>query len=124
MTSPSCIRVFADSAHIELSKHRLAAAEPGLQSLAAVLALAGNEVRLKMLFLLLDEQQLCVCDLADVLQMNVSAISQHLRKLKDGGVVNARKVGQTVFYTLSAEHLPVLQPLLARLTTTQPEPAQ
>ncbi|MBG8555829.1 ArsR/SmtB family transcription factor [Hymenobacter guriensis] len=112
MTSTSCIRVFADTEHIDQSKRRLAAAEPGLQSLAAVLALAGNEVRLKMLFLLLDKQQLCVCDLADVLQMNVSAISQHLRKLKDGGVIQARKVGQTVFYSLSATHLSVLQPLL------------
>ena len=74
-----------------------------------MLALAGNGVRLKMLFLLLDQQQLCVCDLADVLQMNVSAISQHLRKLKDGGVVQARKVGQTVFYTLT----PALRPVVA-----------
>ncbi|GAB3242816.1 metalloregulator ArsR/SmtB family transcription factor [Hymenobacter seoulensis] len=118
MTSPTCIRVFADTAHIEQSKHRLAAAEPELQSLAAVLALAGNEVRLKMLFLLLDKQQLCVCDLADVLQMNVSAISQHLRKLKDGGVIQARKVGQTVFYSLSAAHLSVLQPLLTPASTS------
>jgi len=80
-----------------------------------VLALAGNEVRLPILFLLTNEQ-LCVCDLADVLRMSISAVSQHLRKLKDGGVVHARKVSQTVFYELNAEHLPVLQPLLARLT--------
>ena len=39
---------------------------------------------------------------------------------RDGGVVTARKVGQTVFYSLNAEHLPVLQPLLARLITTEP----
>ena len=117
MTS-SCVRVFADTAHIENSKQRLAAVEPGLQALAQVLALAGNEVRLKMLFLLLDQQQLCVCDLADVLQMNVSAISQHLRKLKDGGVVQARKVGQTVFYTLTPALRPLVQPLLASVSTT------
>ncbi|GAB2795984.1 DNA-binding transcriptional ArsR family regulator [Hymenobacter luteus] len=112
----SCIRVFADAAHIEHGKQRLAAAAPGLESIAAVLALAGNEVRLKMLFLLLDQQQLCVCDLADVLQMNVSAISQHLRKLKDGGVVQARKVGQTVFYTLTPALRPLVEPLLASVS--------
>ena len=116
----SCIRVFADAAHIEHSKQRLAAVEPDLQALAQVLALAGNEVRLKMLFLLLDQQQLCVCDLADVLQMNVSAISQHLRKLKDGGVVQARKVGQTVFYTLTPALRPLVQPLLASVPTATP----
>ena len=118
----SCIRVVADAAHIEHSKQRLAAAASGIEAVAAVLALAGNEVRLKMLFLLLDQQQLCVCDLADVLQMNVSAISQHLRKLKDGGVVQARKVGQTVFYTLTPTLRPVVQPLLASVSnplTTQ-----
>jgi DNA-binding transcriptional ArsR family regulator len=123
MNPTPCVRVFADTDHIQQCQERLAQAAPVLSSLASVLALAGNEVRLQMLFLLADEQ-LCVCDLADVLQMTISAVSQHLRKLKDGGIVTARKVGQTVFYTLNAEHLPVLQPLLARLTTTQPEPAQ
>ena len=118
MNPTPCIRVFADTAHIQQCQHRLAQTAPALSSLASVLALAGNEVRLRMLFLLADEQ-LCVCDLADVLEMTISAVSQHLRKLKDGAVVAARKVGQTVFYTLNAEPLPVLEPLLARLTTTQ-----
>ncbi|SHM24013.1 ArsR/SmtB family transcription factor [Hymenobacter psychrotolerans] len=123
MNPTPCVRVFADTDHIQQCQERLTQAAPALSSLASVLALAGNEVRLQMLFLLADEQ-LCVCDLADVLQMTISAVSQHLRKLKDGGVVSPRKVGQTVFYTLSPEHLTVLQPLLARLTATQPEPAQ
>ncbi|MBJ6111776.1 helix-turn-helix transcriptional regulator [Hymenobacter sp. BT523] len=123
MKPTPCIRVFADTNYIQQCQLRLARVAPTLSSLASVLALAGNEVRLQILFLLADEQ-LCVCDLSDVLNMNISAVSQHLRKLKDGGVVTARKVGQTVFYTLSAEHLPVLQSLLARLTTTQPEPAR
>ena len=119
MNPTPCVRVFADTDHIRFCQERLAQASPALSSLAGVLALAGNEVRLQMLFLLADEQ-LCVCDLADVLQMTISAVSQHLRKLKDGGVVTARKVGQTVFYSLSAEHLPVLRPLLARLAATEP----
>ena len=119
MNPTSCVRVFADTDHLQQCQERLTQAAPALRSLASVLALVGNEVRLQLLFLLADEQ-LCVCDLADVLNMNISAVSQHLRKLKDGGVVTARKVGQTVFYTLKAEHLPVLQPLLARLTATAP----
>ncbi|WP_022821591.1 ArsR/SmtB family transcription factor [Hymenobacter norwichensis] len=113
-----CIRVYADTTHIEQCQRRLVQVEPALQSLASLLALAGNEVRLKILFLLAQEQQLCVCDIADVLQMTVSAVSQHLRKLKDGGVLHAHKVGQTVFYALSQPHLPVLQPLLMGLTAT------
>lgn len=123
MKENACIRVFADTDHIQHCQTRLAHVEPALQSLAAVLALAGNEVRLKILFLLADEQQLCVCDIANVLQMTISAVSQHLRKLKDGGVLHAHKVGQTVFYALSQPHLPILQPLLAGLSaapTSQP----
>ncbi|GAB3840992.1 ArsR/SmtB family transcription factor [Hymenobacter jeollabukensis] len=118
MISSSCIRVFADTAYIEQCQQRLASVEPGLAALAAVLSLAGNRVRLQMLFLLAQEQQLCVCDLADVLQMNVSAISQHLRKLKDGGVIQARKVGQTVFYSLSAAQQPLIHSLLAAASTS------
>lgn len=117
MKATACIRVFANTEHIEQCQQRLAHVEPAIQSLASVLALAGNEVRLKILVLLAQEQQLCVCDIADVLQMTVSAVSQHLRKLKDGGVLHAHKVGQTVFYALSQPHLPVLQPLLAGLAT-------
>ncbi len=122
MNPTTCIRVFADTDHIQQCQERLTQAAPALGTLARVLALAGNEVRLQMLFLLAADEQLCVCDLADVLQMTISAVSQHLRKLKDGGMVTARKVGQTVFYTLNTEHLPVLQPLLARLTATEPAP--
>ena len=118
-----CIRIFADTDHIQQCQARLTQVAPALNSLATILALAGNEVRLQILFLLAEEQQLCVCDLADVLEMSISAVSQHLRKLKDGGVVHARKVGQTVFYALNAEHLPVLQPLLTRVAAPKSQPA-
>ncbi len=96
MNQTPCVRVFADTDHIRLCQGRLTKAAPALSSLAGVLALAGNEVRLQMLFLLADEQ-LCVCDLADVLQMTISAVSQHVGEVEGGGVVTARKVGQTVF---------------------------
>lgn len=115
MKTSSCIRVFADSRHIEHCQHLLAAVAPDLRALAALLNLAGNEVRLKILFLLHEEQKLCVCDIADVLSMNVSAVSQHLRKLKDGGVVGADKVGQTIFYYLQPAHLSQLKPLFATI---------
>ena len=112
MESNTCIRVFADADYIQQCQSRLALVEPSLRATATILALAGNEVRLKILYLLAAEQQLCVCDIADVLGMMVSAVSQHLRKLKDGGVLHAHKVGQTVFYALSELHLPMLRPLL------------
>ncbi|MBF9223416.1 ArsR/SmtB family transcription factor [Hymenobacter ruricola] len=125
MEANACIRVFADADYIRQCQVRLALAGPSLEATATVLALAGNEVRLKLLYLLAAEQQLCVCDIADVLGMTVSAVSQHLRKLKDGDVVTARKVGQTVFYALSEQHLALLRPLLTgdpATPTLQPAP--
>ena len=51
----------------------------------------------------------------------VGLVSKHF--IDCGGVLRARKVGQTVFYALNAEYLPVLQPLLARVTPPLTEPA-
>ena len=58
-----------------------------------VLALAGNDVRLKILYLMAEEKELCPCDMSDILGMTIPAVSQHLRKLKDGNIIEARKVG-------------------------------
>lgn len=65
-----------------------------------MLALAGNEVRLKILFLIYEENELCPCDLSDILGMSIPAVSQHLRKLRDGGLIESRREGQTIFYKL------------------------
>jgi DNA-binding transcriptional ArsR family regulator len=75
-----------------------------------VLALAGNEVRLKILYLLEEENELCPCDLADILEMSIPAVSQHLRKMKDGNLIQTRRSGQTIFYSLIKEQTELLIP--------------
>jgi DNA-binding transcriptional ArsR family regulator len=42
--------------------------------------------------------------------MSIPAVSQHLRKLKDRNIIEARKEGQTIFYSLRSEHLKILRP--------------
>lgn len=106
----SCIRVFADKVQIENCRTILKTNDKAFTALSGLLALAGNEVRLKILFLLEEENELCPCDLADILGMSIPAISQHLRKLKDGGIIEAKRSGQTIFYSLKAEQLKLLQP--------------
>ena len=106
----SCIRVFADKVQIENCRKTLQSNDKSFSKLSGLLALAGNEVRLKIMFLLEEENELCPCDLADILGMSVPAISQHLRKLKDAGVIQAKRSGQTIFYSLKTEHLKLLQP--------------
>jgi len=58
---------------------------------------------------------MCPCDLSDVLEMTVPAVSQHLRKLKDGGLVTDKKVGQTIFYSVVPENARILTPVLNEL---------
>lgn len=106
----SCIRIFADQTQIEQCREKLQSNAQAFNQLSSLLALAGNEVRLKIIFLLEEEDELCPCDLADIMGMSVPAISQHLRKMKDGDVIEARRSGQTIFYSLKAEHLRLLHP--------------
>ncbi|WP_439882116.1 ArsR/SmtB family transcription factor [Pontibacter sp. MBLB2868] len=95
--SKSCIRVFADEKQINACKSRIEDLSAPLQDLSKVFHLAGNEARLKILFLLKEQNELCPCDLSDILEMTVPAVSQHLSKLKSGDLVKQKKVAQTVF---------------------------
>ena len=112
MEQNKCIRVLADENQIKHCKAAISEAEEPIRHLAGLLSIAGNEVRLKILFLLQQEKQMCPCDLSDVLEMTVPAISQHLRKMKDKGMVKSKKTGQTIFYSLNEAHEGMLQPLL------------
>jgi DNA-binding transcriptional ArsR family regulator len=78
--------------------------------LANGLSLVGNNVRLKILYLLYEEKRLCVCDISDVLGMNISAISQHLRKMKDRNLIVTDREAQTIFYSLTTEYEKLLNP--------------
>lgn len=110
MEPTKCIRLFADQAQISECKKKLKANTASLSQLSKVLELAANEVRLKILYLLEEEEQLCPCDISDILGMSIPAVSQHLRKLKDGNIIESRRDGQTIYYSLKEEHLKVLKP--------------
>lgn len=114
----TCIRVYADKERLRLCTRRLESAGEMIRTLSQVLSLAGSETRLKILYLLEEEGQLCVCDLSDVLQMTMPAVSQQLRKLRDANIIQSRKVGQTVFYSLKQEHLEVIRPLFHHISST------
>lgn len=107
----TCIRLLADPVQIQTCKKHLIEAQKSFTNLAQVLNLAGNEVRLKILYLLDREDELCPCDLSDILGMTIPAVSQHLRKLKDANLIQFRKEGQTIFYALKANHTDIIKPL-------------
>ena len=64
----------------------------------------GDETRMRILCLLL-ENELCVCDIAALLSMTVSAVSHQLRYLKEVRLVTFRREGKTVFYSLLDAHV-------------------
>lgn len=111
-----CTRQFADQMQISACRQKLKQSARSLGMLSQVLNLAGNEVRLKILFLLEEEGELCPCDLSDILGMSIPAVSQHLRKLKDAGIVQIRKTGQTIFYSLKSEPLAIIRSLFSHIT--------
>lgn len=110
-----CIRLEADAEQIMDCRSSVEELEDSFISVSEVLSLAGNLVRLKILFLLQRENRLCVCDLSDILGMNVSAISQHLRKLRDRDLIFSKKEAQIIYYALNPEKFFMLNPLFELL---------
>lgn len=110
METISCIRLQAVIKQINRCKGRVSELNNSFDYLSNGLELAANNVRLKILFLLYEEKKLCVCDISDILGMTISAISQHLRKLKDRGLIETVRQAQTIFYSLTKEYAKMLQP--------------
>lgn len=110
MKKNSCIRIESNIKQISDCKRTLTEFDKSFEFLSNALHLAGNKVRLKILYLLANEKELCVCDLSDILEMNISAISQHLRKLKDRNIIKSNREGQTIFYYLTVEYKTLFTP--------------
>ncbi len=114
-TTRACIRLCANQKQIDRCKEILEKKQGAFDRLSHLLSLTGNEARLKMLFLLAKEGELCPCDLSDMLELSVPAVSQHLRKMKDGGIVQSRREGQTIFYSIRSEQFELLSPLFQQI---------
>lgn len=78
--------------------------EETLFDLAELFKIFGDSTRIKILWAL-DEAEMCVCDIAFLLNMTQSAISHQLRVLKQAKLVKNRREGKIVFYSLQDEHI-------------------
>ncbi len=78
--------------------------EEELQDLAEFFKVFGDATRLKILYVLLCSE-MCVYDIAAVLNMSQSAISHQLRVLKQLDLVKHRREGKTIFYSLADSHI-------------------
>jgi DNA-binding transcriptional ArsR family regulator len=95
-----CIGPTTSEAEIEHWKDEVLFS-PQLDELAEFLNLVGNSTRLKIVFLLTKFKELCVCDLAQILDVTVPAVSQQLAKLKAFGLLKSRRENQTIFYSIA-----------------------
>jgi DNA-binding transcriptional ArsR family regulator len=78
--------------------------EDTLYDLADLFKIFGDTTRVKILCALF-ESELCVCAIAELLNVSQSAVSHQLRVLKDAELVSRRRDGKTIYYSLADEHV-------------------
>jgi DNA-binding transcriptional ArsR family regulator len=110
-TENTCIRGCANVEMINRSIDMLAELDQDINATCQLLNLTGNQTRFKILFLIKNNERLCVCDMSDILGISISAVSQQLSKLKNGGLVTSTKEGQTIYHSISTSYRDQLEQL-------------
>ena len=76
-----------------------------ISSVAQILKAIADKNRVKITYALCQEDELCVCDIANIIGVTVANASHHLRTLHKQGIVKFRKEGKLAFYSLDDEHI-------------------
>ncbi|MHA2053798.1 MAG: ArsR/SmtB family transcription factor [Candidatus Hodarchaeales archaeon] len=104
----NCEETVIHPENVSVAKEKLEKGNP--TKLASFFKLLAGETRMKIL-LALSEVELCVCDISTLLNIEQSAISHQLTKLKHQNLVRPRREGKQVFYSLEKEHV---DPIIAQ----------
>lgn len=99
-----CCDVFETHADVLKIVNDQMPSEEELYDLAELFKVFGDSTRIRILFVLF-EAEVCVCDLAEALNMTQSAISHQLKILKQSKLVKGRREGKQVFYSLADDHV-------------------
>ena len=78
--------------------------EENLYDLAELFKVFGDTTRIRILYVLF-EAEMCVCDIAEILNMTQSAISHQLKVLKQAKLVRNRREGKQIYYSLADDHV-------------------
>jgi len=70
------------------------------ETLASLFKTLSEPVRLRIVYLLLEKGELCVCDLVETLELSQSVVSRHLAYLRNNGLVSTRREGVWVYYRI------------------------
>ncbi|MCS1350594.1 metalloregulator ArsR/SmtB family transcription factor [Mechercharimyces sp. CAU 1602] len=76
-----------------------------LGGVSSIFKALADETRLKIAYMLAQEGECCVCDVANVLETSIATASHHLRLLKNQGLAKSRKEGKWVLYSLDDDHV-------------------
>ena len=79
-----------------------------IERVSRLFSALSDPTRLKILHALTVTKELCVCDLAALAELSVSAVSHQLRLLRDRDLVHARRDGRMVYYSLADDHVATL----------------
>ncbi|MGC7872832.1 metalloregulator ArsR/SmtB family transcription factor [Desulfosporosinus sp. FKB] len=79
-----------------------------MEGVTPIFKALADETRVKIIYALLQEPNLCVCDLAQITDLTVSGASHHLRLLKNLGLARSHKEGKLVRYCIHDEHVKII----------------
>lgn len=79
--------------------------EEDFQKVAELFKALADETRLKIMYILCQEERLCVCEIAETVGVSTQTASHHLRLLKNVGLAKYEKEGKLVYYSLEDEHV-------------------
>jgi ArsR family transcriptional regulator len=74
-----------------------------IRDTARIFKALGDETRLRIMAMLMDSEELCVCDIMAALQLPQSTVSRHLSSLRNAGLVNDRRQGVWMYYRVNRE---------------------
>ncbi|MGJ7919380.1 ArsR/SmtB family transcription factor [Neobacillus sp. LXY-4] len=89
----------------KVNRVRTALSEQNTPAVAKIFKALSDETRIKIAAALSSEDELCVCDVANIIGSSVATASHHLRLLRDLGIAKYRKKGKLVFYSIDDDHV-------------------
>lgn len=98
-----CEVLFIDERKVRSVQKQMRSAE-AVTTLADTFRILGDPTRIKIVFAL-SKEELCVCDIANLLGVSQSAVSHSLRTLRQMNLVKFRREGKIAYYTLDDEHI-------------------
>ncbi|MTD30615.1 metalloregulator ArsR/SmtB family transcription factor [Planomicrobium sp. YIM 101495] len=103
MTIDTCEIMCVDEEKVERVQQQLSSKSPA--GVAEIFKVLADETRVKIAYALSLEDELCVCDVANIVGASTATTSYHLRLLKKLGLAKYRKEGKLAYYSLDDDHV-------------------